>query len=110
VMVFGSPTRDTSKFIRRMLMDGRPAGAHLLAPSAVQSAVVETWRAVVADGGAKFVRGQVVSTGTTPLARDTQYGAIQRFQGVMRDYLANSGQTDYNDTEHFLKNESEGEL
>ncbi|RNE95517.1 receptor-type adenylate cyclase [Trypanosoma rangeli] len=38
-----------------MLADGRTAGAYLLAPSAVQDVVFETWRAVVADGGAKFV-------------------------------------------------------
>ncbi|ESL10565.1 receptor-type adenylate cyclase [Trypanosoma rangeli SC58] len=110
VIVFGSPVRDTKKFVRRMLTDGRTAGAYLLAPSVVQSVVVRTWRAVVAAGGAEFVPGQVISTGTTPLAKDTQYGAIRRFQGVMRDYLANGGQTDYNDTEHFLKNDSDGEL
>ncbi|ESL05232.1 receptor-type adenlyate cyclase, partial [Trypanosoma rangeli SC58] len=110
VIVFGSLVEDTMKFIRKMLTDGRTAGAYLLAPLVLQSAVLKNWRAAVDDDGAKFVPGQVITTGTTPLADDVQYNAIQRFQGVMRDYLANSGQTDYNDTEHFLNNDSDGEL
>ncbi|RNE97225.1 esag4, partial [Trypanosoma rangeli] len=109
VIVFGSPIPDTAKFVRNMLTDDRTAGAYLLAPSAVQSIVVEAWRAAVADG-VKFVPGQVVTTGTNPLAKDMQYLAIWRFQRVMQDYLANSGQKDYNDTDHFLKHDTEGEL
>ncbi|ESL05226.1 receptor-type adenylate cyclase, partial [Trypanosoma rangeli SC58] len=110
VIVFGSPISDTKKFIKKMLTDHRTAGAYLLAPSAVQDVALENWRAVVADGGAKFVPGQVISTGVNPLAKDMEYEAIEHFQGVMRDYLANSGQTDYNDSDHFLKNDSDGEL
>ncbi|PBJ69664.1 receptor-type adenylate cyclase [Trypanosoma cruzi cruzi] len=86
VIVFGSPIKDTEKFIKRMLTDNRTAGAYLLVPSAVQDITVETWRSAVA-GGIKFVSGQVIATGTNPLAEDIQYAAIQRFQGVMRSYL-----------------------
>ncbi|RNC55919.1 receptor-type adenylate cyclase b, partial [Trypanosoma cruzi] len=86
VIVFGSPIKDTAKFIKRMLTDNRTASAYLLVPSAVQDITVETWRSAVA-GGIKFVSGQVIATGTNPLAEDIQYAAIQRFQGVMRSYM-----------------------
>ncbi|PBJ75301.1 receptor-type adenylate cyclase [Trypanosoma cruzi cruzi] len=88
VIVFGSPIKDTAKFIQRMLTDNRTAGAYLLAPSAVQDITVETWRSAVA-GGIKFVSGQVITTGTNPVARDIQYAAIRRFQDVMRRFMEN---------------------
>ncbi|RNE95717.1 receptor-type adenylate cyclase [Trypanosoma conorhini] len=110
VIVFGSPQADTAQFVTRMLRDDRTAGAYLLAPSAVHPTVLRIWGAAVADDGVKFVPGQVFATGTNPLARDATYDAIQRLQAVMRDYLENSGQTDYNDTEHFLNNDGDGEL
>ncbi|EKF28093.1 receptor-type adenylate cyclase, putative, partial [Trypanosoma cruzi marinkellei] len=83
VIVFGAPIKDTAEFIKRMLTDKRTAGAYLLVPSAVQEITVETWRSAVKDG-LKFVPGQVIATGTDPLADDTRYEVIQRFQGVMR--------------------------
>ncbi|RNF02678.1 receptor-type adenylate cyclase [Trypanosoma conorhini] len=110
VIVFGSPIADTMKFIRRMLTDARTAGAYLLVPSALQDVLLSNWRAVVDNGSAKFVPGQVITTGTNPLAKDARYDAIRRFQAVMREYLKNSGQRDYNDTEHFLNNDGDGEL
>ncbi|RNE96646.1 receptor-type adenylate cyclase [Trypanosoma conorhini] len=110
VIVFGSFSKCTDKFIETMLKDERTAGAYLLAPSAVQPTVLRVWRAAVADDGVKFVPGQVFATGTNPLANDARYDAIQRFQAVMRVYLENSGQRDYNDTEHFLNNDGDGEL
>ncbi|EAN82586.1 putative receptor-type adenylate cyclase [Trypanosoma cruzi] len=67
------------------------------------------WRAAVA-GGVEFVPGQVITTGTNPLAKDTQYEAIQRFQEVMRAYLTHSGQKDYADKDHFLKDDGDGEM
>ncbi|KAF5219180.1 hypothetical protein ECC02_007876 [Trypanosoma cruzi] len=86
VIVFGAPIKDTAKFIKRMLTDNRTASAYLLVPSAVQDITVETWRSAVA-GGIKFVSGQVIATGTNPLADDTRYAAIRRFQDVMRSYM-----------------------
>ncbi|EKG08367.1 receptor-type adenylate cyclase, putative, partial [Trypanosoma cruzi] len=67
------------------------------------------WRAAVA-GGVEFVPGQVITTGTNPLAKDTQYEAIQRFQEVMRAYLTHSGQKYYADKDHFLKDDGDGEM
>ncbi|PBJ68387.1 receptor-type adenylate cyclase [Trypanosoma cruzi cruzi] len=109
VIVFGSPINDTAKFVRRMLTDRRTAGAYLLAPSVLQDIVLRVWRAAVA-GGVEFVPGQVITTGTNPLAKDTQYEAIQRFQEVMRAYLTHSGQKYYADKDHFLKDDGDGEM
>ncbi|EAN97111.1 receptor-type adenylate cyclase, putative [Trypanosoma cruzi] len=86
VIVFGAPVKDTAKFVQRMLTDNRTAGAYLLAPSAVQDVAVETWRSAVKDD-IKFVSGQVITTVTNPLADDTRYAAIRRFQDVMRSYM-----------------------
>ncbi|KAF8295696.1 receptor-type adenylate cyclase [Trypanosoma cruzi] len=109
VIVFGSPINDTAKFVKRMLTDRRTAGAYLLAPSVLQDIVLRVWRAAVA-GGVEFVPGQVITTGTNPLAKDTQYEAIQRFQEVMRAYLTHSGQKYYADKDHFLKDDGDGEM
>nr|CAA09737.2 adenylyl cyclase [Trypanosoma cruzi] len=86
VIVFGAPVKDTAKFVQRMLTDNRTAGAYLLAPSAVQDVAVETWRSAVKDD-IKFVSGQVITTVTNPLADDTRYAAIRRFQDVMGEFL-----------------------
>ncbi|KEG05611.1 receptor-type adenylate cyclase, partial [Trypanosoma grayi] len=107
VIVFGAPVKDTAKFITRMLTDKRTAGAYLLAPSLMQSIILSRWRKAVASG-VPFIPGQVITTGTNPLAKDTQYKAIQRFQSVMRDYLSNEN-TVYNSTEHFLEDDNDGE-
>ncbi|RNC31927.1 adenylate cyclase, partial [Trypanosoma cruzi] len=109
VIVFGLPINDTAKFVGRMLTDRRTAGAYLLAPLLLQDLFLSLWRAAVA-GGVEFVPGQVITTGTNPLAKDTQYEAIQRFQKVMQDYLMHSGQKDYADNDHFLKDDGDGEM
>ncbi|KEG07006.1 receptor-type adenylate cyclase, partial [Trypanosoma grayi] len=107
VIVFGAPVKDTAKFITRMLTDKRTAGAYLLSPGVLQDFVVSTWREAV-DGGVPFVSGQILTTGPNPLAKDTHYEAIQRFQTVMRGYLESEWNTVYNDTEHFLHNDVDG--
>ncbi|RNE97249.1 receptor-type adenlyate cyclase [Trypanosoma conorhini] len=84
VIVFGSPLAATGEFVTRMLKDDRTAGAYLLASVGLQPTVLDTWRAAVA-GGVKFVPGQVITTGTNPLAKDARHEAIQRFQAVMQD-------------------------
>ncbi|KEG08961.1 adenylyl cyclase, partial [Trypanosoma grayi] len=109
VIVFGAPGRDTAKFVEKMLTDQRTASAYLLAPSALQNILVPVWRAAVSRG-VPFIRGHVTTTGTTPLATNTRFSAIKRFQSVLRDYLTNSGQRDYTDRNHFLNNDLEGEL
>ncbi|EKF31954.1 receptor-type adenylate cyclase, putative, partial [Trypanosoma cruzi marinkellei] len=109
VIVFGPPIQDTAKFITRMLTDNRTAGAYLLAPLMLQDLFLGLWHNA-ATGGAEILPGQVITTGTNPLARDIKYEAIQRFQKVMQDYLANSGQTHYADNDHFLEDDSDGAM
>ncbi|ESL06269.1 receptor-type adenylate cyclase [Trypanosoma rangeli SC58] len=108
VIVFGKPSNTTEIFIRKVLTDARTRGVYVLTPTDLQYLLVSTWRKAVA-AGLPFVPGQIVTTGANPLATARRYAAIRRFQSVMRDYLAKSGQTDYNDTEHFLKNDIDGE-
>ncbi|PBJ72393.1 receptor-type adenylate cyclase [Trypanosoma cruzi cruzi] len=109
VIVFGAPIKDTAKFIQRMLTDNRTAGAYLLAPSAVQEITVETWRSAVA-GGIKFVSGQVITTGTNPVARDIQYAAIRRFQDVMRRFMENFLPESSSIRKNFPDDDIEGEI
>nr|CAA09919.2 adenylyl cyclase [Trypanosoma cruzi] len=109
VIAFAPPIQDTIKFIGRMLTDRRTAGAYILLPLILQDLVLLLPRAAVA-GGVDFVPGQVIRTGTNPLGRNTEYKAIQRFQEVMEDYLAHSGQKDYADKDHFLKDDGDGEM
>ncbi|ORC86669.1 putative receptor-type adenylate cyclase, partial [Trypanosoma theileri] len=83
--------------------------AVLLGPLAVQDMLLSVWREAV-DAGVPFVSGQVITTGTNPLAKDTQYVAIQRFQREMEKYLNESGQTFFDDPQHFLNNDNDGEV
>ncbi|PWV12899.1 putative receptor-type adenylate cyclase [Trypanosoma cruzi] len=101
VIVFGSPTNDAVRLVRRMLAGKRTAGAYMLASSVLQDLVLRVWRAAVA-GGVVFVPGQVTTTGTNPLAKDTQCEAIRRFQELMREYLEKSGQKYYTDKDSFF--------
>ncbi|ORC86661.1 receptor-type adenylate cyclase, partial [Trypanosoma theileri] len=109
VLIFGSPLQDTAKFIQRMLTDKRTAGAYLLGPSGVQEMLVRVWRRAV-EAGVPFVSGQVITTGTNPLATDTRYVAMERFQTAMEKYLRESGQTFFTDHQHFLKNDDDGAM
>ncbi|ORC84749.1 putative receptor-type adenylate cyclase, partial [Trypanosoma theileri] len=56
------------------------------------------------------VSGQVITTGTNPLATDTQYTAIQRFQTAMETYLRHCNHGVFDDPKHFLKHDSDGEM
>ncbi|KAH9600992.1 Leucine-binding protein domain [Trypanosoma melophagium] len=109
VIVFGSPIKDTAKFIMRMLTDKRTAGAYLLGPTAVQDMLLSVWREAV-NKGVPFVSGQVITTGTNPLAKDTQYVAIKRFQKVMEAYLTAFGHEVFQGPKHFLNNDNDGEM
>ncbi|KEG05894.1 receptor-type adenylate cyclase, partial [Trypanosoma grayi] len=108
VIVFGARVNDTVKFIKRMITNTSTADAYLLGPFALQDILLSTWREAVA-GGAKFVNGRLITTGTNPLAKDTRYNAIKRFKNEMKKYLS-THPGDYPSTDYFLKNETVGEL
>ncbi|KAF8293073.1 hypothetical protein TcYC6_0108790 [Trypanosoma cruzi] len=94
----------------RMLAGKRTSGAYLLASSVLQDLVLRVWRAAAVAGGVEFVTGQVITTGTNPLAKDTQCEAIRRFQELMRVYLEKSGQKYYADKDSFFIHDDEGDM
>ncbi|KAH9601048.1 Leucine-binding protein domain [Trypanosoma melophagium] len=108
VIVFGVPSALTEEFIMRMLTDRRTAGAYLLGRTDVQELMLRVWRQAV-EKGVPFVSGQVITTGTSPLAKETRYAAIKRFQIEMEKYLQDSGQSIYKDPKQFLINDEDGE-
>ncbi|KEG11169.1 receptor-type adenylate cyclase [Trypanosoma grayi] len=108
VIIFGRPSPTTALFVEKMLSDSRTSTAYLLSPLGIQNTLISSWRAAVA-AGAPLVPGRVITTGANPLATDTRYDAVRRFQTVMADYLENSGQTDYNDSHYFLTDDVMGE-
>ncbi|EKF26465.1 receptor-type adenylate cyclase, putative, partial [Trypanosoma cruzi marinkellei] len=75
----------------------------------LQDLVLRVWRGAVA-GGVEFVPGQVITTGTNPLAKDTEYEAIQRFQTVMRAYLARKKEEQLGVGRNFPNDDNEGEM
>ncbi|KAF8302309.1 receptor-type adenlyate cyclase, putative [Trypanosoma cruzi] len=108
VIVFGSPTNDAVKLVRRMLAGKRTAVAYLLASSVLQYLVLRVWRAAVA-GGVEFVLAGDHDW-TNSLAKDTQCEAIRRFQELMREYLEKSGQKYYTDKDSFFIHDDEGDM
>ncbi|KAH9600950.1 Adenylyl cyclase class-3/4/guanylyl cyclase [Trypanosoma melophagium] len=109
VIVFGAAVEDTAEFIKRMLTDRRTAGAYLLGYSLLQSMLLSVWREAV-DNSVRFLSGQVITTGTNPLANDTGFTAIRRFQKAMKTYLSESDQTIFEDHQHFLNYDTDGEM
>ncbi|AAZ10979.1 receptor-type adenylate cyclase GRESAG 4, putative [Trypanosoma brucei brucei TREU927] len=112
VILFAPPAaRDTVKFITKMVADKRTRDAYVLAPSALEFVVEVTWRFALAAAGKQLKPGQVILTGTNPLAADIRYQAIRRFQDHMRSYLsANPGVTVFNGTDNFHHDDVDGEL
>nr|AEX08454.1 expression site-associated protein 4 [Trypanosoma brucei gambiense] len=111
IIVFGSPEKDTAKFLMMMAVDERIARSYILCPSSVQLSLIEMWRLALEAAGASFAPGQLLFTGTNPLAKDSQYIAIKRFQEVMSEYLkAHVGETNITETDYFLTHDLEGEL
>ncbi|AAZ10966.1 receptor-type adenylate cyclase GRESAG 4, putative [Trypanosoma brucei brucei TREU927] len=110
VIAFAPPAKDLIKFVKRLLSDSRTHDAYLLSSSSLEFAL-DTWREALEADGAEFFLGQLMLTRTGPLARDTHYQAIRRFQDHMRSYLsANPGVTVFNGTDNFDHDDVDGEL
>ncbi|KEG11949.1 receptor-type adenylate cyclase [Trypanosoma grayi] len=110
VIIFGVLTVTTEAFVRKMLTDSRTSGAYLMGPPRLQELLLEVWQDVVKEGGASFRAGQMFTTGTNPMANDVNYKCIERFQAEMSNYLEKSGQKDYNDTQQYLHDDTDGEF
>ncbi|CBH18804.1 expression site-associated gene (ESAG) protein,putative [Trypanosoma brucei gambiense DAL972] len=111
IIVFGAPEKDTAKFLMMMVAEERVARSYILGPSSVQVSLAEMWRLALEAAGASFAPGQLLFTGTNPLAKDSQYIAIKRFQGVMSEYLkTHVSETNITEADYFLTHDPEGEL
>ncbi|KEG06250.1 receptor-type adenylate cyclase, partial [Trypanosoma grayi] len=108
VFIFGRWGVTTESFVRAMLTDHRTSTAYLLGPFVLQDFIVGVWRGAVA-AGSSMVPGQVVTSGSNPIATNTEYTCIRRFQTDMSKYLSDSGQQTYNDTEQHLNDDRDGE-
>ncbi|KAH9578413.1 Adenylyl cyclase class-3/4/guanylyl cyclase [Trypanosoma melophagium] len=109
VLVMGTATETTESFIRMVLTDDRTRETYVMAPARLQELLLSVARDVVAKG-TPFVSGRVLTTGSNPIANDTTYKCIKRFQKVMTDYLTNSNQKEYNDTLQHLHDATSGEM
>ncbi|EAN78976.1 expression site-associated gene 4 (ESAG4) protein, putative [Trypanosoma brucei brucei TREU927] len=111
IIVFGAPEKDTAKFLMMMVAEERIARSYILGPSSVQASLAQMWLHALATAGTSFAPGQLLFTGTNPLAKDSQYIAIKRFQGVMSEYLkTHVSETNITEADYFLTHGTEGEL
>ncbi|CBH10698.1 receptor-type adenylate cyclase GRESAG 4,putative [Trypanosoma brucei gambiense DAL972] len=111
VILFAPPGKDSIQFMKKLVADKRTRDAYVLAPSALEFSIVGAWREALEAAGAPLKFGQVILTGTNPLAADIRYQAIRRFQDHMRSYLsANPGVTVFNGTDNFDHDDVDGRL
>ncbi|RHW67462.1 Adenylate and Guanylate cyclase catalytic domain containing protein [Trypanosoma brucei equiperdum] len=111
VLLFGSPHDLTAKFITKMVTDNRTAGAYVLTVSNMQNFLLKNWKNALEVAGANLKPGQIVITGTSPLAGDAQYEVIQRFQREMTKHLeTNKDWGGFAKPGHFSTNHNDGEL
>ncbi|CBH12811.1 receptor-type adenylate cyclase GRESAG 4,putative [Trypanosoma brucei gambiense DAL972] len=110
VILFALPIVDGKKALLKFLEDKRTSGAYVLSPFPIQYFVVETFKKKYYEGFRNF-DGQVITTGTNPLAKDNEYQAIQRFQKEMKAYLdSHSGASLYGRSDRHLTDDDDGEL
>ncbi|ORC90662.1 receptor-type adenylate cyclase [Trypanosoma theileri] len=109
VLVMGTATETTKSFIRMLFTDNRTSEIYVMAPARLQELLLSVWRDVEATG-TPVQPGRVFTTGSNPLASDTSYKCIKRFQEVMGLYLKNSGQSEYQDDLQHLHDVTSGEM
>ncbi|EAN78995.1 expression site-associated gene 4 (ESAG4) protein, putative [Trypanosoma brucei brucei TREU927] len=112
VLLFGSPHDITKKFIHYLLReDHHTADAFVLTTSSSQTFLLNTWKEALEETNTELKPGQLIITGTGPLAGDTRYKIIQRFREEMTKYLnTNENWGGFAKPEHFDTNHNSGEL
>ncbi|CBH11059.1 receptor-type adenylate cyclase GRESAG 4,putative [Trypanosoma brucei gambiense DAL972] len=111
VLVLGPPNTDTFKFLLAVPSDERTKDMYILAPSALQPAISIIAEELRRSGKVAFASGQVIITGTNPLATDVKHHAVRRFQKEMRSYLkAQKNESSPGGEDHFLKHATTGKL
>ncbi|CCD19111.1 Adenylate and Guanylate cyclase catalytic domain [Trypanosoma vivax] len=79
---------NSMRFIWKMVADPLTSSAYLLTVSSAELFISFMWKAALESVGVPFVPGRVITTGKAPLAKDTDYLAIRRFQEDMRIYMS----------------------
>ncbi|CCD12576.1 unnamed protein product, partial [Trypanosoma congolense IL3000] len=113
VIVFAPSIKDVIKFLRRAMDDSRTRGMHILSTAALELVIEMAWRMSVIDGVSTLKLGGVFITGVNPIANDTDYYAIRRFQTEVVNYITAIGTShghNFSKTDLFLHNDVSGEL
>nr|AEL79570.1 adenylate cyclase [Trypanosoma evansi] len=111
VIVFTPPIREALKFVRRVAMDARTRGVYVLAPSAMQFVIGATWRTAVEEAAVPYIPDRVIVAAPNPLASETKYHAVRRFQEDARSYLRyHPGVTAFNASDDFDHDDADGAL
>ncbi|CBH18414.1 receptor-type adenylate cyclase GRESAG 4,putative [Trypanosoma brucei gambiense DAL972] len=110
ILLLGPRGRDSRWFVMRVAEDNRTSRSHLLAQSGLQSFLLKTWCEALEATGAEFRTGQVIFSGTNPLACDTEYKAVQRFIDETKRYLGNEEEGSEDAGAGGLSNDTGGEM
>ncbi|AAZ11642.1 receptor-type adenylate cyclase GRESAG 4, putative [Trypanosoma brucei brucei TREU927] len=112
VLLFSSIADDTTGwFVKKIAQDNRTVDMYLLAPSSFQHFLIKTWSDALVSLNRTFTPGQLITTGTVPLASDNRSSMVRHFQRDMDNYLdTNSDWKGFAKPEHYLKDDKLGEM
>ncbi|AAZ11590.1 receptor-type adenylate cyclase GRESAG 4, putative [Trypanosoma brucei brucei TREU927] len=111
ILLFSSLGNTAKWFIKKVAQDNRTANAYLLSTSLQQHFLIKMWREALALANRTFTPGQLITTGTVPLANDTRFSLIRHFEHDMDNYLSTN--TDWNffkNPDHYLEDDNAGEM
>ncbi|XP_018644553.1 hypothetical protein Smp_112590 [Schistosoma mansoni] len=98
-------------FIKKVAQDNRTANAYLLSTSLQQGPLINMWREALALANRTFTPGQLITTGTVPLANDTRFSLIRHFQRDVNNYLkTKSDWKGFAKPDHYLEDDNAGEM
>nr|Q99279.1 RecName: Full=Receptor-type adenylate cyclase GRESAG 4.1; AltName: Full=ATP pyrophosphate-lyase; AltName: Full=Adenylyl cyclase [Trypanosoma brucei brucei]CAA36364.1 putative adenyl/guanylyl cyclase [Trypanosoma brucei] len=112
VLLFSSLEEETTGwFVKKIAQDNRTVDMYLLAPSSFQHFLIKTWSDALVSLNRTFTPGQLITTGTVPLASDNRSSMVRHFQRDMDNYLdTNSDWKGFAKPEHYLKDDKLGEM
>ncbi|CBH11531.1 receptor-type adenylate cyclase GRESAG 4,putative [Trypanosoma brucei gambiense DAL972] len=111
ILLFSSLGNTAKWFIKKVAQDNRTANAYLLSTSLQQHFLIKMWREALVLANRTFTPGQLITTGTVPLANDNQSSLIQHFQRDMNNYLdTNSDWKGFAKPDHYLEDDGLGEM
>ncbi|CCD13853.1 unnamed protein product [Trypanosoma congolense IL3000] len=87
VLVFAQEAPRTRMFIKKFSTDPRTMGGHILAPSSVQNFLLKVWAEVLQITSATDKLCRLTITGTSPLANDKHFKAVERFRSELQSFL-----------------------